>query len=214
MAQGFWTWLKTAASNALSDSSINWAEGQSPASVNDSFRGMMTRLAEWRDDISGALYDTGTATAYAVATNEGLAATPNNGQMVSFVPANTNGATPTLACDGGTAFPIWQALSTPVAAGTLVAGSPYTVSFNTANSAWLLKDFVAFPALSALTIPLGGYIDYDGLAPPSSNLILPYGQAISRTTYASYFALVGTTFGSGDGSTTFNVRDMRGRAFF
>lgn len=36
------------------------------------------------------------------------------------------------------------------------------------------------------------------------------GRAISRTTYASYFALIGTAFGAGDGSTTFNIPDYRG----
>jgi microcystin-dependent protein len=36
------------------------------------------------------------------------------------------------------------------------------------------------------------------------------GAAISRTTYADLFAAIGTTFGSGDGSTTFNVPDLRG----
>lgn len=36
------------------------------------------------------------------------------------------------------------------------------------------------------------------------------GAAISRTTYATLFAAIGTTFGTGDGSTTFNVPDMRG----
>ncbi len=38
------------------------------------------------------------------------------------------------------------------------------------------------------------------------------GAAVSRTTYANLFALVGTTYGEGDGSTTFNVPDMRGRS--
>lgn len=37
------------------------------------------------------------------------------------------------------------------------------------------------------------------------------GSAVSRTTYAGLFAVVGTTFGSGDGSTTFNLPDLRGR---
>lgn len=36
------------------------------------------------------------------------------------------------------------------------------------------------------------------------------GAALSRTTYASLFTSIGTTFGSGDGSTTFNVPDLRG----
>lgn len=38
------------------------------------------------------------------------------------------------------------------------------------------------------------------------------GTAVSRTTYASLFAAIGTTWGVGDGSTTFNVPDLRGRS--
>jgi microcystin-dependent protein len=37
------------------------------------------------------------------------------------------------------------------------------------------------------------------------------GRAISRTTYLALFDLVGTTYGAGDGSTTFNIPDLRGR---
>jgi microcystin-dependent protein len=37
------------------------------------------------------------------------------------------------------------------------------------------------------------------------------GQAVSRTTYADLFAAIGTTYGAGDGSTTFNLPDLRGR---
>ena len=36
------------------------------------------------------------------------------------------------------------------------------------------------------------------------------GSAVSRTTYSALFAVVGTTWGSGDGSTTFNLPDLRG----
>lgn len=41
--------------------------------------------------------------------------------------------------------------------------------------------------------------------------IEPYGQNISRTTYATFFAALGTSCGTGDGSTTFGVCDLRGR---
>jgi len=41
--------------------------------------------------------------------------------------------------------------------------------------------------------------------------LLCYGQAVSRTTYAALFNIISTTFGVGDGSTTFNLPDMRGR---
>lgn len=41
--------------------------------------------------------------------------------------------------------------------------------------------------------------------------LLANGQAVSRTTYADLYNAIGTTFGAGDGSTTFNVPDFRGR---
>jgi microcystin-dependent protein len=41
---------------------------------------------------------------------------------------------------------------------------------------------------------------------------LCYGQAVSRTTYAAAFAVLGTAWGSGDGTTTFNLPDLRGTA--
>lgn len=41
--------------------------------------------------------------------------------------------------------------------------------------------------------------------------LLCNGQAVSRTTYASLFAAIGTTYGAGDGNTTFNVPNLNGR---
>ena len=46
---------------------------------------------------------------------------------------------------------------------------------------------------------------------PRALCLLCYGQAVSRTTYAALFAVIGTGYGAGDGSTTFNVPDYRGR---
>jgi microcystin-dependent protein len=59
-------------------------------------------------------------------------------------------------------------------------------------------------------VPVGTIFDYAGLTEPSGFLFC-YGQAISRTTYADLFTVLSTTYGSGDGSTTFNVPDLRGR---
>lgn len=61
----------------------------------------------------------------------------------------------------------------------------------------------------ALTI-VGEVKIYAGATAPTGWLFC-YGQAISRTTYATLFAVIGTTYGVGDGSTTFNVPDIRGR---
>jgi microcystin-dependent protein len=52
---------------------------------------------------------------------------------------------------------------------------------------------------------------YAGSSAPSGWLMC-YGQAVSRTvTYSALFAAIGTSYGSGDGSTTFNIPDLRGR---
>lgn len=56
----------------------------------------------------------------------------------------------------------------------------------------------------------GMLMPYAGGSAPSGWLLC-YGQAISRTTYAALFSAIGTTYGTGDGSTTFNVPDLRGR---
>ena len=59
-------------------------------------------------------------------------------------------------------------------------------------------------------IPVGGLMPYAGSTSPEGWLLCD-GSAINRTTYANLFALIGTTYGSGNGTTTFNVPDMRSR---
>lgn len=59
-------------------------------------------------------------------------------------------------------------------------------------------------------LPAGSVIPYAGSSSPAGWLLCD-GQAVSRSTYAALYAIVGTTYGSGDGSTTFNVPDLRGR---
>lgn len=90
----------------------------------------------------------------------------------------------------------------------------------------LIVTFAVYLVVAAWTEP--------ELAPPSGNLTTPFdlpagtvlafasssvpdgwlecnGATVSRTTYAALFAVVGTSFGTGDGSTSFNVPDLRGQ---
>jgi microcystin-dependent protein len=60
-------------------------------------------------------------------------------------------------------------------------------------------------------VPIGSCIDFFGATAPNSSFVLAYGQAISRTAYSTVFAIFGTNYGTGDGSTTFNIPDLRGR---
>lgn len=59
-------------------------------------------------------------------------------------------------------------------------------------------------------IPTGFVGCYAGSTPPA-NTLEAYGQAVSRVTYAGLFGNIGTTHGAGDGVTTFNLPDLRGR---
>jgi microcystin-dependent protein len=52
-----------------------------------------------------------------------------------------------------------------------------------------------------------------GASVPASWLLCN-GQAVSRTTYSALFAIIGTTYGVGDGSSTFNVPDLRSRTIY
>ena len=59
--------------------------------------------------------------------------------------------------------------------------------------------------------PTGAIIMFAGTTAPNADWLLCDGAAVSRTTFSALFALVSTSFGVGDGSTTFNVPDLRGR---
>lgn len=203
----YWQWSKTAATNAGADPSINWAEGQSPSSINDSARAMMARTAEYRDDISGLLATGGTSTAYTVTTNQGLASVPNDGQLLAVTVHATNGASPTLTADGGTTYPIQSAPGVAVASATLTLGSPYSMKFSTANSAWMLRGFYSSPT----NVPLGTMLPYTGTTAPNSNFIFANGQCISTTTYATYWVLMGSPASGACAGGTFAVLDVRGR---
>ncbi|OIQ68072.1 phage tail collar domain protein [mine drainage metagenome] len=65
--------------------------------------------------------------------------------------------------------------------------------------------------IGAGTVPIGGMIMWltDTLPTGSGVWAWANGGTLSRTTYAAYYALVGTTYGAGDGSTTFNVPNMQ-----
>lgn len=60
----------------------------------------------------------------------------------------------------------------------------------------------------ATGVPIGAILDFAGTQAPTG-YFLCYGQAVSRADYAALFTAIGTTYGTGDGATTFNVPDCR-----
>ncbi len=75
-----------------------------------------------------------------------------------------------------------------------------------------VEDGATVAGLSAPSaLPAGMLAPFAGAAAPAGWLLC-YGQAVSRDDYPALFAAIGTTHGAGDGSTSFNLPDLRGRA--
>lgn len=141
--QGAILWSTTAASNANSDPTVNWAEGQAPSTVNNSARAEMASAKRWILDVSGTLTAAGTSTAYTLATNATFAAAADmDGAMIVFRVGTTNGVDVTLAVDGLTARQIVTATGVNVAAGQLIASQIYAVTYVHATTDFRLHNFV------------------------------------------------------------------------
>lgn len=61
-----------------------------------------------------------------------------------------------------------------------------------------------------LDVPVAAVMAWTTTTAPGGWLLCD-GQAVSRTTYSALFAVIGTTYGTGDGSTTFNLPNLKGR---
>ncbi|TGT42780.1 tail fiber protein [Mesorhizobium sp. M8A.F.Ca.ET.165.01.1.1] len=95
---------------------------------------------------------------------------------------------------------------------TITAGD--SVVFADASDSDNLKRDTVQGILNLFTaIPSGAVIPFAGSSAPSGWLLCA-GQAVSRSTYSALFAVIGTTYGAGDGSTTFTLPDLKGRAVF
>jgi len=126
-----------------------------------------------------------------------------SGQTGVSVPASAKIA---LVCNGSDIvvaenYLVSPTLSSPTLTGTPVAPTA-SVGTNTTQIAT-----TAFVQNAGLT----GEIKMWGVSSAPTGYLLCDGSAISRTTYAALFAVYGTTFGSGNGTTTFNVPDFRDR---
>lgn len=203
-----WKWSTDPATNGSADSTCPWPEGMAPSQVNDSARGNMAAIAKYRDDISGKLVTTGTSTAYAITSNQGFDTLAHlDGAMIAFVPHTTSGAGPTLNVDGLGAKPLRGQSGTALLPGVLLEDTPYVAFYNNTAGEFVLHSYFVNPG----EIPIGSGIEYWGSVVPSANFAFAYGQAISRSDNPVCFSRLGTTYGSGDGSTTFNLMDKRGR---
>lgn len=87
--------------------------------------------------------------------------------------------------------------------------SPPITDNSTAAATTQWVQSVVLEALNSV-LPIGAMIEYPTAVVPSERLMYAHGQALSRAAYPELFAAIGTQYGAGDGSTTFNLPDKRG----
>lgn len=206
-------WSIVADNNDISDLAspglIDWREGQAPSTINNSARGMMAAVAKYRDDVAGKL-TTGTSTAYLLATNQVFTSlsTDLNKRILGIVPHATSGSNPTLKVDALAAKPMRNSPGQPILSGQLILGSYYIFQYNDADGCFYLLN----PPVTDWLVPIGAIMPYTVSASvPNSRYKICDGSAISQTTYATLFALIGTTYGPATGGN-FTLPDLRGRA--
>lgn len=141
---------------------------------------------------------------------------------------NSKGSTVTVILDGNSSYTYGSDCSvngTSVTGGVVwLEGSAPTATNNTDVLTFILiKDSAgtikvlgsgsgsSSASSSSSSSPTGSVIAFAGSTAPTGWLICD-GTAVSRTTYADLFTIIGTSYGSGDGSTTFNVPDLIRRA--
>jgi|DEB0MinimDraft_6_1074348.scaffolds.fasta_scaffold12475_5 microcystin-dependent protein len=117
-----------------------------------------------------------------------------------------NGSNIFVACDGTDIYKLESATSVSAFTANTLNATNIIVSVVSATN--IYGDISN--ATGTIPLPSGLVFPYAGTSAPSGYLFC-YGQQVNRTTYANLFSAIGTTYGVGDGSTTFNLPDLRGR---
>ncbi len=152
--------------------------------------------------LSDYIVATGTANALVLTPSPAIVAY-QAGQRFSFKVANTNSATAVISVSGLSSTAILKSDgATGLSPSDLITGQVVEIELGT-NGFQLMS-----PA--ANTVPTGSIHMYAGSSAPTGWLLCD-GTSYTRATYLGLFNVIGSTFGSADGSH-FNVPDMRGRA--
>lgn len=155
----------------------------------------------------------------ALAAGESFVATIQNGTSYEIVEVTSRVGDTFTALRGreGTASQTWPAGSsvsmrfTRGTAEAFVQQDQFSAA-NTALAASIASTASAASAANAEASPVGHILLWPGVATSApSKFLFCAGQAVSRTTYAALYAVVGNQYGAGDGTTTFNLPDLRGR---
>lgn len=147
---------------------------------------------------------TASGTAAKVVTCAGFELSDQARIFVTFSNANTVADAITLNVNGTGAKSVYNQTGIISTSNTALFAANQPIEFRYDGTGWVFYDAAKVPHFDVSDI-------IPSFATSKSGFLLCNGGAYSRTTYAALFAILGTSFGSGDGSTTFNVPDFRGR---
>ena len=188
-------------------------EGMSYREVNDAARENMAVIARHSTDTSGSMLTTGTAAALNMAPSGSYAGTFSDGDRLSFrIHANiADSATLRVGTGlGVTDIPIHDKNGDVVEADAVIENEIVDVVYY--SGAWRLVGVInplpsiTFAVRTGMVIPWAGT---ESSAP--DGYLLCDGSALDRTTQSDLFTIIGSTYGDGDGISTFNLPDFRDR---
>lgn len=197
--------------------------------TNDSITGLTNSKAPTSHASSATTYGTGSSTNYGhvklsdstsstSGVSGGIAATPaavkavndSLSSNVSSLQSSIDGKAPTSHASSDTTYGTGSSTKYGhVKLSDATDGTEGESNGVAATPAAVATVQAAVDALGIdLALPAGVTVPYAGATSPIGWLLCN-GQAVSRTSYPRLFAAIGTTYGAGDGSTTFNVPDLR-----
>ena len=137
--------------------------------------------------------------------NRSIIPAANGTELGGVILSDTAGSE--VATDGIAATPAGVAAAVAAALTTLSAVSYSAQTLTTAQKEQARANIAA--AVNTVA-PVGSFLCFAGNTVPAGYLLCN-GAAVSRETYAALFAVIGTLYGAGDGSTTFNLPNCDGR---
>ena len=188
----------------VSISGINIAEGCAPSGINDAIRQLMADLKEEQN--ARAARDSGQDAATAAAQKSA-----DDAQTAADAAQSTaDGKAPKAHASSATTYGIGTGSNYGHVKLSDSTSSTSEASKGIAASPKAVKD--AYDKAVAAHLPVGAVIAYaSNSSVHPAGYLLCNGAAVSRTTYASLYNKLGTTYGAGDGSSTFNIPNLTDR---
>ena len=199
-------WSTTANVNGNRLVSGNYLEQQSPSTLNDAGRSVMAQIRSWANDLEWFEYGTGSNTVTYTRVSATSVSMPTDcvnqfhvNRRVKII--DGTGATVYGRITSSTYSSPNTTLTFEFDSGSLGSGNPTSVAYG----------IVSATNTSLPSVVPTGTILMTGGASADSGYLFCDGTAYSRTTYSALFTKVSTTYGVGDGSSTFNVPDLQAK---